>query len=237
MHRLTVTPAIRTPVALVVPVWRTLPWRALGVAGAVGLLPAALTRLPGPPPGPLESVTLLRAAVLAFSLGLAFLLDDPARHTTAPVPVRRPVRTALRAALVTPVAALWWTAVLLLVPGPARPPAGDITLEAGTAFLLAAAGATAAVRHTDTPEPGRAVAVALLTAAVVAPLLLPARWALFVTPADPRWAAGHERWAWVLAAAAVAGAVSLREPRSRRPVLGSASLRSPCGTSGPSRRW
>ncbi|KUN08234.1 ABC transporter [Streptomyces yokosukanensis] len=216
--------------ALVVPVWRMLPWRALGAAGAVGLLPVALARVSGARPGPLETLVLVRGAVLALALGLAFLLDDPARHTTAPVPARRALRVALRAALVAPVAALWWTAVLLLAPGSGRPPVGDVTLEAATACVLAVAAATVALRHFDEPEPGRGVATTLLAGAVLAPLLLPARWALFVAPADPRWAAAHERWAWVLAGAVVVGAAQLREPLVRRPVL-----RSPCGTSGPSR--
>ncbi|GDY75781.1 hypothetical protein SAV31267_052660 [Streptomyces avermitilis] len=102
--------------ALLGPVLRTLPWRALAVAGALGLVFAGLPRL-----WPWESLPPLRAAALCLALGLAFLLDDPARHTTAAVPTRRPVRTGLRLALVAPVAALWWTAVLLLAPGRPRP--------------------------------------------------------------------------------------------------------------------
>ncbi|GHD99924.1 ABC transporter [Streptomyces alanosinicus] len=225
--------------ALVRPVWRGLPWRVWGVAQGAGTLAAGLIRVCGG--GPLPALVLLRAAVLAGALGLAFLLDDPARHTTATVPVRRVVRTALRVALVAPVVAVWWTAVLLLVPGSVRPPVWDITLEAGTASVLALAAATVAVRRTDEPEPGRSVATALLAGAVLAPLLLPARWALFVAPGDPGWAAAHERWAWVLAGAAALWAVSLREPRRRRTVrapLRSAFrsvFRSPCGTSGLSR--
>ncbi|MFF5859963.1 ABC transporter [Streptomyces sp. NPDC012751] len=202
--------------ALVVPVWRTLPWRTLGAAGAAGLLTAGLPRLPGREGGGPLALNLLRAAALALALGLAFLLDDPARHGTAPVPTGRAARAALRVALVAPVAALWWTAVLLLVPGPVRPPAGDVTLEAGAACALAVAGAAVAVRRTDDPCPGWPVAAALLAAAVLAPLLLPDDWALFVGPRDPRWPAAHERWAWLLAAAVAVGALSLREPLPHR---------------------
>ncbi|MCE0447706.1 hypothetical protein LT493_37945 [Streptomyces tricolor] len=135
------------------PVWRTLPWRTLGAAGAAGLLTAGLSRLPGTEPDSRLALGLLRGAALAGALGLAFLLDDPARDGTTTVPTGRAARTALRVALVAPVAALWWAAALLLVPGAHRPPAGAVTLEAGTACALALAAATVAVRHSDDPRP------------------------------------------------------------------------------------
>jgi hypothetical protein len=50
------------------------------------------------------SLCLLRAAILDFAVGLAFLLDDPARHTTTTVPTPGPVRIALRVALAAPAA-------------------------------------------------------------------------------------------------------------------------------------
>ena len=74
---------------LVLPVHRTVPWGLVGAAGAAGLLLTALTRT-GETAERL-SLYLLRAAILAFAVGLAFLLDDPARHTTAAVPTPRPV--------------------------------------------------------------------------------------------------------------------------------------------------
>jgi hypothetical protein len=169
-------------------VWRTLPWRALTAAGTLGLLLAGTPLAAGAEPNAWETLTLLRGVALIGALGLAFLLDDPARHLTDPVPVRRPPRQALRVALVAPLAALWWTAVLLLVPSASRPPAGDITLEAAATGVLALAGAAAAVRLADEARPGPAVASALLLTAVLAPLLTPDGWALFTAPDDPRWA-------------------------------------------------
>ncbi|MDV6289287.1 hypothetical protein R2F25_20260 [Streptomyces sp. UP1A-1] len=71
---------------------------------------------------PWQTLVLLRGVALIGGLGLAFLLDDPARHLTTPVPVRRPLRQALRVALVAPFAALWWTAVLRVAPAASRPP-------------------------------------------------------------------------------------------------------------------
>lgn len=205
--------------ALVRPVWRTLPRPALAVCGGLGLLLAGLPRLLPGPPDPWLSLNLLRGAALVLAVGLAFLLDDPARHTTAPVPARRALRSALRVALVAPGAALWWTAALLLVPEPVRPPAGALTLEAGACAALALAAACAAVRFTARTEPGTAVATGLLVTAMTVPtLLLPERWALLVAVHDPHWNAAHERWAVVLAVAVLTWALCLAEPvRAWRP--------------------
>ncbi|WP_406444109.1 ABC transporter [Streptomyces sp. NBC_01613] len=200
---------------LIRPVWRTLPWRALAAGGGLGLLLAGASRLSDGPPNPWVTLTLLRTAVLAHALGLVFLLDDPARHTTATVPTRRALRTALRLALVTPLTALWWTAALLLVPSEVRPPTGDITLEAAAVCALSLALGAAALRLTDAPQPGPSVAAALLFTAVMAPLLLPDRWQLVVAVKDERWAAAHERWAWLLAGAVVALGACMPEPVRR----------------------
>ncbi|MEU7050415.1 ABC transporter [Streptomyces eurythermus] len=201
--------------ALAVPVWRALPWRTLGAAGAVGLLIPGLPRLSGAEPADWVTLLLLRAAALVLALGLTFVLDDPARHGTTPVPTGRAVRTVLRVALVAPFAAAWWTAVLFLAPGAHRPPTGDVTLEAGAACALALALAGLAVRHSDDPHPGRPAATALLAAALLAPLLLPDDWPLFVPAGDPRWATAHDHWAWLLAAAGAVWLGTLHEPLRR----------------------
>ncbi|MEU0190215.1 ABC transporter [Streptomyces afghaniensis] len=193
---------------------RTLPSGVVGTAGAAGLLLAALTRITGET-GERLSLHLLRAAVLAFAMGLVFLLDDPARHTTATVPVPRPVRVALRVALVVPAAAAWWTAAVLLVPPELRPPVADITLEAGAASAVAVAGAAVAVRCTEVTRPGPRVAAGLLTSAVLVMLFWPGRWALFVPVEDDRWAAAHDRWAVVLGGAVLVGALGVVEPLRR----------------------
>ncbi|WP_399886400.1 ABC transporter [Streptomyces sp. BBFR51] len=216
---------------LIGPLWRTLPWRALAAAGTLGLLIAGTPVLTGAEPAPWQTLLLLRGVALIGALGLAFLLDDPARHLTAAVPTHRPVRQALRVALVAPLAALWWTAALLLVPSASRPPAGDVTLEAAAVGVLALAGAALVVRLTEEARPGPFVAAFLLLAAVLAPLLAPGDWALFGQPDDPRWPAAHDRWAVLLVAATAVGALCGPEPLGR----GGRRIRSPCGTSGPSR--
>ncbi|MFC9130488.1 ABC transporter [Streptomyces sp. NPDC057099] len=199
---------------LTVAVCRTMPLGLVGAAGAAGLLMAGLTRATGEA-GEWLALPLLRAAILAFAIGLVFLLDDPARHTTSTVPTPRPVRTGLRAALVLPVVAAWWTLALLLVPRDLRPPVADITLEAGSAFALAVAAAVLAVRHSDIARPGARLAAGLLTSAVLALLFWPGRWALFVPVQDERWAAAHDRWAVVLAVAVLVGVLGAGEPVRR----------------------
>ncbi|MGK5696792.1 ABC transporter [Streptomyces sp. URMC 128] len=208
---------------------RTLPWGVVGTAAGAGLLLASLTRITGET-GERLSLHLLRAAVLAFATGLVFLLDDPARHTTSTVPTPRPVRIALRVALVVPAAAAWWTAALLLVPPELRPPVADVTLEAGAAFALAVAGAAVAVRCSEVTRPGPPVAAGLLTSAVLAALFWPGRWALFVPVEDDRWATAHDRWAVVLGGAVLVGALGSVEPLRRR----AGGLR-PAGGAGASR--
>ncbi|MGW4549513.1 ABC transporter [Streptomyces violaceorubidus] len=210
------TPARGMTVDLVGPLWRTVPWRVLAVAGALGLLIVGTPLATGAEPASWQTLLLLRGAALSGGLGLAFLLDDPARHLTAPVPTPRLVRQALRAALVAPFAALWWAAVLLLTPSASRPPVGGITLEAVAVGAFALAAAALAVRLTDETRPGPFVAASLLLAAVLGPLLAPEDWALFVQAGDPRWPLAHERWAVLAAATAVAGAVCGPEPLGRR---------------------
>lgn len=204
---------------LVRPVARALPWRAVGGGAVAGLLLAALPRLTSADPDPWTALLVLRGAALAFALGLTFLLDDPARHVTATVPTRRVVRAALRTALVAPLAALWWTAVVLLIPAEVRPPVGDITLEAAAATVVALAASATATRLTSEPEPGQRVAIALLATSMAAALFLPQSWGMFATPSDKNWAAGHDRWALVLVSAAALWAACGPEPLRRRRLL------------------
>lgn len=215
--------------ALVRPVWNSLPWRALAAAGGLGLLAAASTRLPGQAPDTGTGLALLRLTALAGGLGLAFLLDDPARRTTAALPVGRPVRAWLRLALVAPLLVPWWAAALLLVPAGARPPAGPVTLEAAGTAGAALALAAAWVRFRGEPVPGRGAA-ALLGWLAIAALVPPRRWSLLVTPGDPNWAATHRWWAALLAAALAAWAACAPEPLRRRSVSSRPAVRSPTGT-------
>lgn len=217
MRRVTArpTPPTALTLQLVPPVLRALPWRPLAVSVVLGPLLAGLPRLTGTEPTPWLAVVLLRGAILVHALALALALDDPARHTTAAVPVSRALRTTVRLALVVPPTALWWTATLLAMPGGVRPPAGDLTVEAAAACLLALAAAVAAPRLTQDAEPGPRVATALLLTALLTALFVPDRWSLFPAPGDDHWAAAHDRWAALSALAAATLALTLRDPTAR----------------------
>lgn len=183
---------------LIRPVLRALPVRALAATAAVALLIAALPRLLSDEPDPWSALIALRAAALTFALGLAFVLDDPARDLTSSVPTRRILRTTLRVALVAPFAVVWWTAAVLLIPSKIRPPVGDVTLEAAAAAVLSLAAAAAALRFTAEPEPGQRVAAGFLVIALVSPLALPNDWGMYVSPTEKPWGWGMTtgRWCW-----------------------------------------
>lgn len=204
---------------LVGPVLRALPRRALGAGAAAGLLLAALPRLLSAHPDPWTALLLLRGAALAFALGLTFLLDDPSRHVTAAVPTRRMVRGALRTALIAPLAALWWTAAVLLIPAQVRPPIGDITLEAAAAAVVALAASATAIRLTEEAEPGQRVAITLLATSMAAALFSPDHWGLLTVPASKNWAPGHDHWALILIGAAMVWAACGPEPVRRRRLM------------------
>ncbi len=188
------------------PVARALPWTRLTAGAGLGLLLVGLPRLLPGTESVGSALTLLRTAALCFAAGLTFLLDDPARHTTETAPTGRPLRTALRVALVAPFAVAWWTAALLLVPSGVRPPLGTTTLEAATIASCALALSAAAIRWTPAPEPGRTAMLRLLTLAA-AVTLLPHRWGL---------GAAHGWWAAVLVGWLVVCAVCVQEPLRRR---------------------
>ncbi|MCN9244186.1 ABC transporter [Streptomyces sp. RY43-2] len=190
---------------------RSLPWGVLGAAAGLGPVLGWFTRLTQEGVGTALAVFLLRVAAVGLALGLAFLLDDPARDTTAVVPIRRVVRSGVRLVLVAPLAASSWAAALLLVPERIRPPAGDLTLEAAALVVLALSGAACAVRFSDTPRPGVAVAGTLLTCTLLA-TLLPTSGALFVQADAASWAVAHQRWAALLTLALLAGAALQSEP-------------------------
>ncbi|MGV9556607.1 ABC transporter [Streptomyces sp. NPDC003522] len=199
------------------PVWRSLPWAALTATAGSGLLLAASTRLPDQAPGAAWGLVVLRLTALTGGMGLAFLLDDPARHTTAASPLGRPLRAGLRLAMILPLTALWWTTALLLLPGPTRPPLGPVTLEALATAACAVALATVTVRLTDGAQVGKEVVVRLGALAAVA-VLVPARWGLLTLPGHRWWEETHVRWAVLLVLTLASTALCTPEPLRRRPV-------------------
>ncbi len=206
--------------ALVRPTVRSLPWALLAAGWGVGLVIAAVPVLFSTELSAVL-VNVVRAAALCGAVGMAFVLDDPARHTTGVPPVPRPLRQALRAAVVLLVGAAWWTAVLGVVRAGADAaqwaalPSGAVTVEACALSGLALALAAAVVRFSAVQVPGPAVAGAALALPVTAAALLPPRFALFVSPGDPRWEDAHLLWGGVLTAVLTAWALCGPEPRRR----------------------
>ncbi|WP_416974487.1 ABC transporter [Streptomyces sp. 4F14] len=225
--------AWRSLPALALPTWRSTPRLAPAIAAGAGLLLVGSTRLADTPPDDLAALNLLRITALMGALALAFLLDDRARNITETAPTPRPLRVALRLVPALLLAALWWTAAVLLVPAASRPSLLPLTLEAGAMATTALALATARVRFTDVAAPGGAAATGTLAVMAVA-VVIPARWGLFALPDEPHWPGTHWRWALVLAVTALASAAWTPQPLERGVPHRLKSLSSRRGTSGPS---
>ncbi|MDT0344966.1 ABC transporter [Streptomyces litchfieldiae] len=203
--------------ALLWPKARSLPWRLLAAAGGLGLLLAVVIRLTAPDVGPDAALTLLRMAALCGALGVAFVLDDPARETTAVLPVPRAVRQVLRLSLVLPLATVWWVTVLGVAGAAGLGlPVGTVTLETAALFAMAFALASMAVRFTGMTSPGPAVAGTLLALIVSAAELPPDELTLFVPAGGDGRERAHLAWALLLALAVTAWAACGREPRRPR---------------------
>ncbi|MFI9585760.1 ABC transporter [Streptomyces sp. NPDC052236] len=212
---------IMVAAALMRPTVRSLPWTLLAAGWGLGLVIAAVPVLFSTEFSAAVLVNVVRVAALCGAVGMAFVLDDPARHTTGVPPVPRPLRQALRAAVVLLVGAAWWTAVLGVVRAGtdaarwAALPSGAVTVEAGALSGLALALAAAVVRFSAVQVPGPAVAGTALVLPVMAGVLLPPPFALFVPLGDPRWEDAHLLWSGVLAAVLAAWALCGPEPHRR----------------------
>lgn len=208
----------RVALALVRPTVRAVPWPAVSAGALLGLVvvgaAAALVELDA------EGWTnVLRLAALAGAVGAAFVLDDPADRTTTAAPAARLLRRTVRVSLLVPLAALWWTVVLLL-PGvvDGKPvldglPLVGITVEAA-ALLGVALGAAALGGQTG--DGGVAGALAVLAGALLTHLP-PRPYRLAVTPDDPAWDSVHDVWAGLVLVAVVAFVAAGRDQGAPAP--------------------
>lgn len=216
----------RTVPALVAPTARAMPWHLFLAAAGLGLLAVALPAASTISLRDVDLVALLRLAATCGAVGVAFLLDDPATRSLATLPTPRWTRQLVRATLATAAAGTWWAALLAITVAGAQDGAADtlslpgLTLEAATLAAVALALAATRLRTSTDGAAGVLAAPAVLVLALAA-TMLPARWALFVKPGDPRWPAAHDRWALLLAAALAALLWATRDrPRGpARPAL------------------
>ncbi|WP_223291248.1 ABC transporter [Streptomyces avicenniae] len=194
---------------------RGVPWRLPAAAWGAGLVLAVAVALL-PEVGAEQRLGLLRVVALCGAVGVAFALDDPARHTTRVAPVGRPLRQGLRLALLLPSAAVWWAVVVAVGRGvDPGPPALALTVEAAALAALAVALAAGGIRFSGTTGPGAAVAGALLALFTVA-MVLPEGRTPFVPLGDARWTSVHLGWCVALAVGAVAWPLLAREPCGSR---------------------
>lgn len=228
----------RQVVQLVGPTFRAMSLSPLVLSGLLG---AAYVYVQAPDRYIGDRITVLRLAALAVCLGAAFALDDPTEDTVGHVPTSPLVRRLVRVALVAPIATLLWLLFVRLtgdVPlelgGPL--PVPDLTLEAGTTFVVAMA-ATSAGARVAADGVGGIVAAPVVLGLAGAGLFLPLHNPLLMgSPSTLPWDHAHDAWRLVLAFAAVAFVVVNRDPgRYRvgwrtRPTRAVPSRRMPKGT-------
>ncbi|NGO70154.1 hypothetical protein [Streptomyces boncukensis] len=186
---------------------------------------------------PATAAVLLYLAAVFGSLGLLFLLDDPAAPSTAVSPLPWWLRRAVRAAAGLLVLAVAWSTGAALVrralPEGERAalPLADLAGVAPALGLLALALALCGLRLTAGRNGSLVGAPAFIVLTLIL-VLLPSGWEFFASPGDGGWNAAMVRWRVMGAASLVAALVLIRKPDPVAPIPGSA----PCGDVPPAAR-
>ena len=145
---------------------------------------------------------------LLVALGTSFVLDDPAATTLAPSPSTLWWRRRVRLALVLPLVALLWLAVVVVVELPAATAWDGVALQLVVMVAITLAVAGSAARRGGEGSGGAAAGPALLGFVIIA-RVLPGRWAFFPVQA-------HERlWVATLVLACIVLLLSSRDPAAR----------------------
>jgi hypothetical protein len=225
MTTIRVVPAVLYRSARLVPWWHLV----LGLVAAVALAATRRTDYVD------DVVFGLRVGAVALAVSLAFVLDDPALSVTDGKPVPLWLPRLSRLVLVLPVvAAGWWLLMdwmevtLRSTPETAAMTVPRVALSVELAALVGIVlGCAAVVVRTGRETGGLAAAVALL-GGVVALLMLPERWRVFISPASPPlpgeapspmwqlWVDAHLRWAALAATGWLAFAIGVRGPAQGR---------------------
>lgn len=185
---------------------RRAPFLAAAGAGlAIVAVPAAMSVTLAPD----NLAMLLRFAVVSIAVGVVFLLDDPAKPTTAATPAPPWLTTAVRVAGALAAASVWWAAAVAVTLTGAQDgtgeqvPLGGLSLEAAAIVMVALALAVVSWRRAERGV-GSTGAVPALLALLTAGALLPGNLHLLVNVDSAQWTAVHQRWAVLLALAVVA---------------------------------
>jgi hypothetical protein len=189
--------------ALLVATRPLLAWRTLAASGGGALAVSALAAVL---PAPFDTL-LPGLAVLVLACGLGGAVDDGTAAMTMATPVTVRRRLLARAALALPVSAAALAGVVVLAAADGADPGWDLVrLWAALGVLALAVGAVG--RRAGVP--GTVSAAVLLGTGLVLQRSLPEA----VLRAAP-WNSAQERFALVLAVAAVALAWATRDPAAR----------------------
>lgn len=172
---------------------------------------------------PGTGMTVLRGVAALLALGAAFLLDDAAADTLASSPTSLAWRRSSRLVVVALLAGVPWALAVAWVSARAEGlPVAGLTVEFAAVLAVSLAAAAGIARWTDNRDPG-VLAAPVTLGLLLAITRLPQRWTLLAGP-GPAWAAAHQRWAVVLAAAVLVllwcNLDPARTPPVRRPGTG-----------------
>ena len=200
---------------------RVLPLREVCVGGLALL---ALLWLVDHWPQQLWQLAGVAAALTGAVASCVF--DEPSASIVDTLPRPRWWRTAARLLTATLLAGLWVAAASLVDPRDIG--RSDVLRLQGVGSILLGAAVSTWLRRRGRPSPGPAVASALLLVLAFAAVMNPFDTELPLFPYGPSgdWAASRSLWTGVVAAAAVAVAVSCIEGS---PVRGSSRWRGACG--------
>lgn len=220
---------LRLGLAVAAPTARAARRKPFLAAVGVGFAIIAVTSAMSVSLGPDDLITLLRLAAVCAGVGVVFLLDDPAKPTTATTPAPAGLTTAVRVVVALLAASVWWAGTLAVTVAGAQDGVGaqiplrGVTIEAATivaaALVLAVFGWRSADRGIGSTFAGPALLVTLATV-----MLLAGRQVLAQTT-DPRWASIHRGWAVSLGTLLVAVVLGVTAPHAPEIRLGRPALR------------
>jgi hypothetical protein len=208
-----------SPGALIASVGRTTRITPLIVSSGLGIVVIAAPLLLGGQLGVFVVIFAVRCAMITTALGVAFILDDQALHSTAVLPFSRARMFVLRSSIGLSILTVAWItqlaiAPLIVAPGQSALPWVGLALEPVTLALWTVAIAAFAVRRRQEGS-GGVVAAPLLILMIVGLALLPDDRALFPPAFTPQFDASRWWWAGCRGAGVLLWLVAVREPSAR----------------------